>query len=102
MQAANAKQLTDNLFQGGMQGMQFWFGEGKPYPIFNELVPATYSVCSIPITGSMSDPQFQQRLQENMQTLKVYCKQLELAASPQKQTVAQELPAMTPLPEPTN
>ncbi|MGE5187337.1 MAG: carboxypeptidase regulatory-like domain-containing protein, partial [Acidobacteriota bacterium] len=97
---ANAKQLADGLFQGGMQGMKFWFGEGKPEPEFDELVAGNYSVCSVPITGDLSDPQFQQRVQDNMQTLKVYCKPVKVNASPNAQTVVQELPAMTPLPSP--
>ena len=97
---ANAKQLADGFLQGGMQGMKFWFGEGKPLPEFDELVAGDYSVCSIPITGDLSDPTFQQRMQENMQTLKVYCKAVKITPSPNAQTVTQDLPAMTPLPAP--
>jgi uncharacterized GH25 family protein len=100
--AQNAKQLGDGFFQGGVQGMKFWFGADKPAPEFDELVPGDYTICSVPITGNLADPTFQQRLQENMQTLKVYCKQTKVAASPLKQTATQELPAMTPLPEPTH
>jgi hypothetical protein len=80
--------------------MKFWFGEGKPLPEFEELVPANYSVCTIPITGDLNDAQFQQRLQEESASLKVYCKPVKLQASPQKQTVVHEVPAMTPLPAP--
>ncbi|HEU0034486.1 MAG TPA: carboxypeptidase regulatory-like domain-containing protein [Kofleriaceae bacterium] len=98
---ANAKQLTDSFFQGGAQGMKFWFGAGKPDPEFDELVPGEYSVCTIPITGNMTDPAFQQRLQENMQALKVYCKPVKIAASPLKQSVTSDVPAMTPLPAPS-
>ncbi len=97
---ANGKQLLDAFIAGGAQGMKFWFGEGKPLPEFDELVPGAYSVCSIPITGDMSDPKLMQRINENVATLKVYCRQTRLPASPQKQTFTQELPAMTPLPEP--
>jgi hypothetical protein len=96
----NAKQLVDGLFQGSMQGMKFWFGQGKPQPVFDELVAGDYSVCAIPITGDLSDPQFMQRIQENMQTLAVYCKATTVTPSPQQQTFVDGVPAMTPLPAP--
>ncbi len=94
---ANAKQLTDGMFQGGAQGMKIWFGPGKPDPEFDELLPGEYSLCSIPVTGNFTDPTFQQRLQENMVALKVYCKQVKLAPAPAKQSIVQELPTMTPI-----
>jgi len=97
---ANAKQLTDNFFQGGAQGMKFWLGEGKPIPEFEELVPGDYSVCTIPITGNIADADFQQRLQTNMQALKVYCRQVKILAAPTKQAFVHEVPAMDPLPKP--
>jgi uncharacterized GH25 family protein len=96
----DGKQLLDAFVAGGAQGMKFWFGEGKPAPEFAELVPGEYSVCSIPITGSMTDPKFMQRINENAMLLKVYCKQAKLTAAPLQQTITQELPSMTPLPEP--
>ena len=64
--------------------MKFWFGEGKPQPSFDEVVAGDYSVCGIPITGNMMDPTFSQRLQEHVDTLKVYCKPLHVGASPQQ------------------
>ncbi|MDB4958819.1 MAG: hypothetical protein JWO36_6388 [Myxococcales bacterium] len=100
--AKTGKDLNDGFFQGGMVGMKFWFGEGKPVPEFDELVPGEYSLCSIPITGDLSNPQFAQRIQSNVATLAVYCKPTTVAAAPAKQTAVQELPAMTPLPSPTN
>jgi hypothetical protein len=98
---ANGKQLLDSFIAGGAQGMKFWFGAGKPLPEFDELVPGGYSICSIPITGDMNDPIFMQRINENAQTLKVYCRQVKLTDQPIKQSVTQELPSMTPLPAPT-
>jgi len=95
----NAKELTDGLLSGSTQGMKFWLGEGKALPEFDELVAGNYSVCTIPLTGDLNDTTFQQRLQEHMDSLKVYCKSLKLAASPEKQTVVHEVPAMTPLPQ---
>jgi protocatechuate 3,4-dioxygenase beta subunit len=95
---ANAKQLTDAILQGGAQGMKFWLGKDSPMPTFDELVAGDYSVCTIPITGNLADPQFQQRIQQNLTTLKVYCKAFKLKPSPPKQEVVHEVPAMTPLP----
>jgi hypothetical protein len=63
-------------------------------------VPGDYTVCTVPITGDMTDPTFQQRLGANAQLLKVYCKPVVVAASPNAQTVVQEVPAMVPLPDP--
>src|SRR5699024_429156 len=94
----NAKELTEGFLAGGVQGMKFWFGDGKPLPEFDELIAGNYSVCTIPITGDLSDPKFQARLQEHMEVLAVHCKQVKLAASPQKQTVVHEVPGMPPLP----
>jgi uncharacterized GH25 family protein len=99
---ANGKQLLDAFIGGGAQGMKFWFGADKPDPDFDQLVAGDYSVCSVPITGNMSDPQFMMRIQENAQALKVYCKQTKITASPLTQIVPQELPAMEPLPAPSS
>ena len=98
--AQTAKQLNDTFGAGGMQGMKFWFGDGKPQPEFDQIVPGDYSVCGIPITGNLMDPTFQQRLQEHVDVLRVYCKAIRVTASPQKQGVGLDLPAMAPLPDP--
>lgn len=98
--AANGKQLMDAFLAGGAQGMKFWFGEGKPPAAFDELVPGDYSVCSVPITGNMNDPQFMMRVNEAAQTLAVHCRQVKVKAAPLQQTMTQELPSMSPLPAP--
>jgi len=92
------RQLVDGVFQRSIQGMKFWLG--KAAPDFAELVAGDYSVCGVPITGDMSDMQFQQRLQQNTASLKVYCKAAHVTPSPLTQTFELELPAMTPLPAP--
>jgi uncharacterized GH25 family protein len=94
----NAKQLTENFFQGGMQGTKFWFGEGKPAPAFDELVPGDYSACTIPLTGDLMDPSFQQKTQEHMHLLKAYCKPVKVPASPTQQAITHAVPSMEPLP----
>jgi protocatechuate 3,4-dioxygenase beta subunit len=99
-QFANAKQLTDGFFQGGLQSMKFWFGDATLPVEFDELIAGDYSVCSVPITGDITDSNFEQRLQENMQALKVYCKAIRVTPTPTAQSATQELPSMTPLPTP--
>ncbi|MDX2086910.1 MAG: carboxypeptidase-like regulatory domain-containing protein [Kofleriaceae bacterium] len=94
----DARQLTDGFMQGAAQGMKFWLGKDAPMPVFDELVAGDYSICTIPITGNLSDSTFQQRLQQNLQALNVYCKAVKLKPSPDKQEVVQEVPAMKPLP----
>ncbi|NVB76910.1 MAG: hypothetical protein HOV81_00815 [Kofleriaceae bacterium] len=94
----NAKELNEGFLAGSVQGMKFWFGEGKPTPEFEELVAGTYSVCTIPITGDLNDATFQARIQEHLDALKVYCKSTKVTESPAKQTFIAEVPAMAPLP----
>ena len=94
----NGKQLTDGVFQGGVQGMKFWLGPGKGNPTFDELVAGAYTVCTVPITGNMSDPTFLGRIQENMESIKVYCKPVTVQPTPNAQTFESDVPAMTPLP----
>ncbi|MGE0402922.1 MAG: carboxypeptidase regulatory-like domain-containing protein [Kofleriaceae bacterium] len=96
----NGKEITDGFMQGSAQGMKFWLGNGSPMPSFDELVAGDYSVCTIPITGSLAEPTFQQRLQENVASLKVYCKAVKVTPTPAIQSFTHEVPAMTPLPEP--
>jgi len=94
-------QLSDGLFQGGIQGMKQWLGPAFPPPEFDELVPGEYSACAVPVTGNIADPKLMQRVLQNLQLLKVYCKLVRIAPSPAKQTVTQELPSMVQLPTPT-
>lgn len=93
----NAKDIQAAFLGGTAAGMKFWFGTTVE---FAELVPGDYSACSIPITGNMADATFLQRIQENLDVLKVYCQQIKLLASPDKQTLTQMLPSMATLPPP--
>jgi hypothetical protein len=96
--AKNAKDLMDAFTAGGpsASGMKFWMGTGNVE--FAEQLPGRVSVCSIPITGDMRDPQFLQRLQAKSEHLAVYCMSKDLPASPKQQSYTQELPTMPPLP----
>ena len=63
-----------------------------------KLIAGGYTECTLPINGSLADMQFQQRLQENLDKLDVYCDQVTVAASPDQQTHTATVPAMKPLP----
>jgi hypothetical protein len=78
--------------------MTFWFGGAAPS--FDKLTPGPLSICTLPITGNMSDSTFMERLQAHTDELEVHCARFELAATPAKQTFVQEVPSMKPLPAP--
>jgi hypothetical protein len=102
VQFPNGRVLLDNFFQSGLEGMKFWLGATMTAPlVYDQLMAQTYSVCGIPITGNLMDPKFQQRIQENMELLKVYCKTVQLPAAPTTQAFELDLPSMTPLPPPS-
>jgi hypothetical protein len=87
--------LKDNFLQAGVENMKTW----PIQPVeFDQLLPMTYSVCGLPLTGNVLNAQFQQRLQENMQLLKVYCQPVTMSGQPTTQTLSLSLPSMTPLP----
>ena len=91
--------LTGRFEEIGVQGMKIWLGSAFPPPEFDELMPGDYSVCTIPITGNIADPAFQQAIQANAQLLKVYCKQVKVTPSPNEQKTSHEVPSMEPLPK---
>lgn len=93
---SSAKQLMEGFVGGAIKGMKFWLGK-EPIE-FPELSPGPHSVCSVPITGSLSDPTFMQKLQQHTDVLKVYCRTTTLAPTPASQAFVHELPAMVPLP----
>ncbi len=96
--------LMKIFFGGSSSGsggnMKFWLGKTIPFPVFDELEAGNYSICSVPITGDMNDSTFMMRLQENVDNIKVFCKQVTVAAAPAKQIFVHELPSMDPLPTP--
>lgn len=67
---------------------------------FKEQKPGAKTLCAIPITGDMQDPQFMQRLQQHADKIKVYCKGLTVEATPPTQSVSITVPVMEPLPAP--
>lgn len=97
--APNAKVLTDKFGEAaGGAKMTFWWGSDPAR--FDKVVAGKKSVCVIPITGNLSDATFQQRLQENLEALKVYCKPVTVTETPAEQTYTAAVPPMDPLPAP--
>ncbi len=103
--ATNGKQLMDAFLaaqgtdSGGAAGMEIWLGTSS-FPTFRELVPGAYSVCAIPITGSLMDQQLMARVQNNLDKLDATCKGVTVAPTPKAQSYKLLLPSMTPLPAP--
>ncbi len=77
-------------------GMSFWLGAGDPK--FAEILPGDYSLCAIPFTGAITDPQLMERVMRNLDKLLAVCTPLTLAATPKDPTTTLVLPAMPPLP----
>jgi hypothetical protein len=64
---------------------------------FAEVVPGDHSLCVVPITGDVGDPQFVQRLTQQAEKLKVYCEPRAVAATPKEQAHTSTVPQMEPL-----
>ena len=79
-------------------GAKMAFAMGAAPAAFVDVTPGPYSVCMIPITGDMSDPQFMKRLQDAAMTLAVHCRPLAVAATPAEQQASFAIPPMSPLP----
>jgi Carboxypeptidase regulatory-like domain len=102
--ATNGQQLMDAFLaskgsDGGAAGMQIWLGT-PTFPTFDELVAGTYSVCAIPITGSLLDSQLMDRVQEHLSELDAVCKGVVIPARPVKQDFTLVVPQMKALPAP--
>jgi hypothetical protein len=98
--ASTAKELQEKVVGGADSGAKVEFWMGGPPKTFKEVAAGVKSICVIPITGDLSDTTFQQRLQENMESLKAYCSRHEMKASPAAQSTTLTVPPMDPLPAP--
>jgi uncharacterized GH25 family protein len=95
--------LIKNFFGSsipGPGGQNVWMGKAFPFPTLDDLDVGSYSICSAPMTADVVDQQFFGRFMENIDSVKVYCKQVTLTATPAKQTFVHELPSMEPWPAP--
>ncbi|HEY0250168.1 MAG TPA: hypothetical protein VGC41_01535, partial [Kofleriaceae bacterium] len=97
VEMTSAKDVQTAFLGGSAAGMKFWMGTTPA--AFDSLVVGDYSACGLPITGNMQDSTFLQRIQENLDVLKVYCTPVKITASPAKQTLSIALPAMAQLPK---
>jgi hypothetical protein len=95
--ATTAEQLRIKLStttEGVQVGM--WL-PAKPAS-FQKVIPGTYTMCVVPLTGDMSDPAFLQRLQKHSDKLGVHCSPRVVELAPQTQTWTVATPPMVALP----
>lgn len=82
---------------GVAAGMSYWLGTGDPR--FEEITAGTYTLCAIPITGQITDPQLMERVMRNLDKITAICTPLTITPTPKAAEVVLELPAMAPLPD---
>jgi protocatechuate 3,4-dioxygenase beta subunit len=93
----NGKEAMEGTMSGGsMVGVGFAVGGGSTP--FKDLAPGTYSVCTVPLPGDMSDTQMMARLGEHMDIIAVHCARVDVAAAPASQAFTHEVPPAAPLP----
>jgi hypothetical protein len=93
----NGKEAMEGTMSGGsMVGVGFAVGGGSTP--FKDLAPGTYSVCTVPLPGDMSDTQMMARLDEHMDIIAVHCARVDVAAAPASQAFTHEVPPAAPLP----
>ncbi len=102
VELTNAKKMREHIRSPGAVSVTFWMA-GFPTPLaFTGLAPGSYTVCAQPITGMRKDPSMMMRIFENMEAVAVYCKPVQLAATPATQRLPMQLPSMKPLPPATS
>jgi len=99
LKPANAKQLLEIFARSSATGAKVTFAFPPKPAEFSKMTAGAYSVCVLPITGNLGDPSFAQRIQRHVDALAVYCKDMELGGSPEKQRHIAVVPPMNPLPE---
>lgn len=96
--ATNGKQLAASFVgraPGAASMMKFVTG-GAP-AVFEDVVPGAYTVCVVPLAGSLDDPAFMQRVQARANELRVDCLPAAVAASPSAQEFTAMVAPMDPL-----
>jgi protocatechuate 3,4-dioxygenase beta subunit len=96
--AHNGKEIVDLALSGDQGNITFWLGGADPAAFTQKQMPGEHTLCVIPINGDISDLQFQQRMQEHLDELAVYCQKANLPERPVEQTITATVPPMTPLP----
>ncbi|MBA3460576.1 MAG: carboxypeptidase regulatory-like domain-containing protein [Deltaproteobacteria bacterium] len=91
----NGEELTHAFFQGSGRARKQWAAGAIATPAFENLVAGDYSVCVIPLTGSLRDPTFMERVQREYRALRVYCRAVRVSSAPNDQHMVIEVPSMT-------
>ncbi len=94
---ADSADDVNRLFREGEGSMASAFAMGDAAASFDRVIPATYSVCAIPIAGSLEDPEVIRELQERPGELPVHCRPQQIRAAPEAQSIEVEVPAPPPL-----
>jgi protocatechuate 3,4-dioxygenase beta subunit len=92
-------ELIASYGKAAASGAQAGFAKGGSPATFKDVVAGPHSICVIPITGDLEDPQVGARIQKNVNTLAVYCRPHAVAPTPNAQAVTLAVPPMSPLPE---
>ena len=98
----NGKELQEAMLTASDEGgsAKITFAKPGSPARFDKLAPGAKSVCVIPISGDLMDPTVQKRIQENVDSLKVHCRPVTVAPSPEQQSFTATVPPMEPLPAP--
>jgi len=99
IRATSAKQLLQIFSGAATSGARMAFVFPPKTTEFDKIAAGDYSLCAVPITGDMSDPQYMAKLQRNVDALLVHCQPVTVAGSPEKQRFVAVVPPMRPLPE---
>jgi hypothetical protein len=90
---------VNRLFREGDGSMTSGFMMGDRPATFRQMLPGRYSVCAIPIAGSLEDPEVIRNLQERAGELPVHCQVRDVRPTPSSQSIEVKVPAPPPLGE---
>lgn len=94
----NYAQLSARLFPDS-QGLARWEGSESQPAKFERIVPGDYTVCTIPLAWSPNDQKLMKRVHTgDRSSVRVYCAPARVAAAPDEQTLAIEVPSQASLP----
>lgn len=96
--ARTGKEVSDAVLAAGAEGgVKHQLGPASAPFRFADMKAGAYSVCVVPINGDLQDPAFAQKLQQNVDKLRVYCEPTQLPESPKQQSYTASVPPMAPL-----
>ena len=89
---ATRQQLNAKLFTDGC-GICRWRADATEALRVERLVPGSYTICTVPLAGDPNDPDFEQRLSDQSDTLAVVCTPVRVEAAPTEQLASVEVPS---------